>query len=147
MKKIIAIAVFATISSGVFAQNKNIGCGLGTQVMEGKDSLVMQVLGATTNGTSGNQTFGISSGTLGCAKPAQMASVEMQQFVAGNMDTLAQDIAQGSGEALVTLSKLMDIATADRAEFAAKLQANFSTIYAQASVDSATVIDKIIAVL
>jgi Protein of unknown function (DUF3015) len=145
MKKIIAIAALAALSSGAFAQNANIGCGLGTQVMAGKDSLLMQVLGATTNGTSGNQTFGISTGTLGCKKPVNMVSAEMQQFVAGNMDALAQDIAQGRGEALETLSKLMDVAAADRAAFGAKLQANFANIYAAAAVDSSTVIDKIAA--
>lgn len=147
MKKFIAIAALASLSSGAFAQSNNIGCGLGTEIMAGKNTLLMQVLGATTNGTSGNQTFGISSGTLGCAKPANFVSAEMQQFVAGNMDALAQDIAQGRGEALETLGNLMNVPAADRATFEAKLQANFADIYAAASVDSSTVIDKIVATL
>jgi hypothetical protein len=42
------------------------GCGLGTIIFEGQKGIAPQVLAVTTNGTSGNQTFGITSGTLGC---------------------------------------------------------------------------------
>ncbi len=52
--------------------DSDIGCGLGTMVFDGQQGKVYKVLGATTNGTSGNQTFGITFGTLGCDAPAPL---------------------------------------------------------------------------
>jgi len=146
MKKVLFLAVIASLSSSAFAGN-NIGCGLGSESMGEQDSVVMQVLAVTTNGTSGNQTFGITSGTLGCKKPSKIVSTELHQFVASNMDSLAQDIAQGQGEALDTLAQLMAVSSADRTAFNSKLQSNFGKIYTTASVDSAQVIDNIASVL
>jgi len=63
MKKIIFKAVLLAstlpIASAIAAPN-NVGCGLGSTIFEGESGLVKQVLAVTTNGTSGNQTFGIS---------------------------------------------------------------------------------------
>ena len=58
MKKLLlsTIAVVA-LSSSAFA-NANTGCGLGSVLIKDQSTTVMQVLAATTNGTSGNQTFG-----------------------------------------------------------------------------------------
>ncbi len=48
----------------------------------------------TFNGIFGNQTFGITSGTSECERPADFASNErIQKYVADNMDQLAADIA------------------------------------------------------
>src|SRR5512143_1990 len=57
--------VMLVATSGVAFADPDIGCGLGTQIWTGSKGLAPKVLGATTNGTSGSQTFGISSGTLG----------------------------------------------------------------------------------
>jgi len=143
MKKLATLVLsFAAVSA---IAGPNTGCGLGNQVIEKQDTVVKQVLAVTTNGTSGNQTFGISSGTSGCTKPANFASLETQEFVAQNMDTLAQDIAKGEGEAIETLAKLMN--AADHAAFAAKLQANFDKVYTTANIDAATVLNNIAAVI
>lgn len=143
MKKFTVLALsFAAASS--FA-HPNTGCGLGGELIKKQDSVVSQVVAVILNGTSGNQTFGISSGTLGCAKPAKLVSLETQEFVAQNMDALAQDMAKGEGEALQTLAKMMNVA--DEAAFASTLQANFDKVYTTASIDAATVLDNIAAVL
>ena len=55
-------------STALFADQKNYGCGLGSMAFEGNDGLISQVSAATTNGTSGNQTFGITSGTSNCTQ-------------------------------------------------------------------------------
>jgi hypothetical protein len=57
------------------------------------------------------------------------------------MDELAMDISVGNGETLNTVATLMNIE--DRATFASKLQANFTTIYSGENVSSAEVIDNI----
>jgi len=152
MKRIFVIVfAFSLILAGTaFGQElkENVGCGLGTMIFEEtKDSVAIQVLAATTNGSFGNQTFGITTGTLGCRTPAKWVSNELlNNFVAANMDTLAKDIAMGRGEALDTLAELMGVAEAKRPEFYSTLQANFQKIFTSQAVQSADIIDNIVSV-
>lgn len=128
------------------AYNTNVGCGLGTQLFKeiGQDKILFQVLAVTTNGILGNQTFGITSGTLECQKPTTFVRNEkLKEFVAANMDTIAQDMAAGQGESLVTLAELMEVPAQKRAEFYSSLQANFGKIYSTEKANSAQVIDNI----
>ncbi len=149
MKKVLLIStvLFLMASGAAFAAGAprdNCGCGLGTLLFEGKDGLVQQILAATTNASFGNQTFGISSGTLGCNQPAKWASNEqLNNFVAENMDNLAKDVAMGQGEYVDTLAGLMDVPGSKRAEFSKMLQDNFSNIFTEASVSHADVIENI----
>lgn len=146
MKKVIlgTLVTLAISSSAAFASPNN-GCGLGNQVIKNQDTVLLQVLGATTNGTSGNQTFGITSGTSGCVKPASIVSNEkVKSFIANNMDQLAMDISAGKGESIDTLATLLKVE--DKAEFGTKLQNNFSSIYTSSDVEAASVIDSIVAV-
>ena len=68
MKKIFLATSILLASAASFAAANNVGCGLGTVVMGGQSGPAPQVLAVTTNGTSGSQTFGISSGTSGCSQ-------------------------------------------------------------------------------
>jgi hypothetical protein len=144
MKKILmsTVAVLSlTIGSNALA-NPNTGCGLGSVIIKDQSTVVMQVLAATTNGTSGNQTFGISTGTLNCDKPTNFASNDkLNKFVSENMDELAMDISAGHGETLSTVASLMNVQ--DKETFSANLKKNFSNIYASENVTSASVIDSI----
>jgi len=144
MNKTLLIAAATTILTTAAFANPNTGCGLGSQVITNQDSVLMQVFAATTNGTSGNQTFGITSGTSGCAKPAKFVSNDKaNEFVAGNMDLLALDMSNGGGEALTTLATLLNVSNPET--FASVLQANFEKVYTSENVTSADVIDNIIA--
>ena len=152
MKKIVwlvslfFISMVLTVSA--FADRSNTGCGLGSVIFEGKDGLVSQVCAVTTNGTFGNQTFGISSGTSNCDRPSSFASNEkLNKFVADNMDNLAIDMAKGKGEYLDTLVILMDIPEFERADFSKKLQGNFSKIYTSESITSSEILDNIESVM
>ena len=149
MKKVLltSMALFFIASGIAFAAGAprdNCGCGLGTLLFEGKGGLVQQVLAATTNGSFGTQTFGISSGTLECNQPSTFASNEqLNKFVADNMDNLAKDAAMGQGEYVDTLAELMDVSSSGRAEFSQMLQDNFSNIFTEASVSHVDVIENI----
>lgn len=108
----------------------NVGIGIGTIIFNGQEGLLSQICAATTNGCFGNQTFAISSGTLGADQPATLVRSEtLKQFVAGNMDNLAQDIAVGKGESLNTVAELLDVPAAKRACFRRRARDNFGTIY------------------
>jgi len=68
MKKLLTGAILLTASSSVFAVAPGGGnCGWGNMLFEGQSGPGPHVLGVTTNGTSGNNTFGMTSGTNGCA--------------------------------------------------------------------------------
>ncbi len=141
MKKIIGLIAAVGLTASVYA-NDNTGCGLGSILIKNQNSTVTQALAATTNGTSGNQTFGISSGTSNCSKPNNFVSNDkLNKFVTDNMDELALDISAGKGETLSTVAKLMNVE--DTSAFSAKLQANFSNIYTNENVTSAAVIDSL----
>ena len=147
MKKLLfSVAVLATVVTTAQAErNLNTGCGLGSVIIENQNTVAKQFVAAFTNGISGNQTFGITTGTLGCDKPQLFVQNEkVEKFVADNMDNLATDIASGSGETLDTLASLLNIS--DKASFETKLKANFDKIYSSEDVTSAQVIDAIVTV-
>jgi Protein of unknown function (DUF3015) len=126
--KLVAVAALALAPMVASADNA-AGCGLGTQIMEGKSGIAFHVLAATTNGTLGNQTFGMTSGTLGCkADGAVTASAELKAFASANLDQLSVEMASGEGEALTALASLYGIEAADRDAFYGLTKANYGTI-------------------
>jgi hypothetical protein len=138
MKKLLAVAALATLPlSNLAMADSDIGCGLGTMIFDGKSGKVFKVLGATTNGTSGNQTFGITFGTLGCDGNGTITSAQkLALFIDGNMDNLARDIAKGEGETLATLSEVWGIEEADKAAFNQMAQDNFAKVFESENVTS-----------
>jgi hypothetical protein len=152
MKKVfICSVIFAvSIAGTAFAAGtarENTGCGLGTMLWENKadDSSISQALQATTNGTFGSQTFGISTGTSECKQPTRFVKNEkVNQFVAHNIDNIAKDIAMGKGESLDTLAELMEVSADKRPAFYSKLQTNFSRIFTSEKVEAGDVIDNIL---
>ncbi len=143
MKKII-VSVVAVLALGTAASatvNNQTGCGLGSQIIKDDSSAVMLSIQATLNGTSGNQTFGITSGTSGCTKTKLVMNERAAEFVASNMDQLAKDVAVGHGESVNTLAELL--AVEDKVAFAASLQSNYNAIYTSKNAKMADVLDNI----
>jgi len=142
MKKVlVSLAAVVALGTTASAANSQTGCGLGSMVIKDDSSAVMLALQATTNATSGNQTFGITSGTSGCKKTKFVMNERASEFVASNMDTLAKEIAVGHGESVDTLAELLNIE--DKVAFASALQANYNNIYSSQSVKMADVLDNI----
>ncbi len=134
----LALAMTVVVAlPGAARADDNIGCGWGSMLWEGKDTLPYQVLGMTTNGILGNGTFGVSSNTNGCQRD-QVIKVEhrLNMFAGANIDRLARDMAVGEGEALTTLADLMGIEEADRASFYRLTQARFGKIFSSDDVTS-----------
>ncbi|MFA5455137.1 MAG: DUF3015 family protein [Sulfurimonas sp.] len=143
MKKfLVSIAAVVALSSSAMAgANSQTGCGLGSLIIKDDSTAIMLALQATTNGTFGNQTFGITSGTLNCKKTQFVMNERAEEFVASNMDQLAKEIAVGHGESVDTLAELLEIS--DKATFSASLQANYNSIYASQNATMADVLDNI----
>jgi hypothetical protein len=102
------------------------GCGLGSIVM-GKDG--GQVLAATSNGTSWNQTFGISAGTSNCVDtPSAEVAGRLDQFILVNRSQLQGDIARGSGETILALGQYMGCEQ-NTENMGAELKAHYEDIF------------------
>ncbi|RSD30208.1 DUF3015 domain-containing protein [Vibrio pectenicida] len=139
MKKLLAATVLASTlpMSGLVMADNDVGCGLGTMVFDGNEGKVSKILAATTNGTSGNQTFGITFGTLGCDGTGKVTSSQkLAMFIDGNIDNLARDMAKGQGETLATLSEVWGINEADKATFNSMVQENFAQVFVSENVTS-----------
>lgn len=101
MKFLLALSLLVLASSAFAAKPYGMaGCGWGSQI-HGKDG--NQILAATTNGTSGNQTFAISSGTSNCVTATEQTA-RIRNFIEANYESLVTDMAKGRGESLNTLS-------------------------------------------
>ncbi|MDX1560453.1 MAG: DUF3015 domain-containing protein [Marinobacter sp.] len=142
MKKLIAGVILFGASSMAFAQP---GCGLGAMVWKGQSGIAPHVLAATTNGTFGNQTFGMTTGTLGCQTNESVQSMAM--YMDSNIDKVARDMSRGSGENLDTMAVLLGVDEADRETFRKVLQDNFATIFPSSDTTSGQAVDAIVALL
>ena len=133
-KKLMVIALLGMIPVGAMAANNNIGsCGWGSKLMDGQSGIGPQVLGATTNGTSGNQTFGITSGTSGCTQDGVVnSSWKTAMFIDGNKSKLARDMSTGSGETLESLANLIGVQEQDKAAFFRATKDNLARIFPSA---------------
>lgn len=140
--KLVLAAVLALSPFGIaMAGNNNVGCGVGTIIFNGQTGVAPQVLAATTNGTLGNQTFGISSGTLGCATDGVVANpVKVGMFLDNNLDKLAHDMAAGKGETLESLASLIGVDNANKAAFFAATKTHFAEIIPSEHVKTQDVI-------
>jgi hypothetical protein len=145
MKKLI-IAGLLVMATPLAAQAGSVGCGAGSMVFKGQSGLAPNILAATTNGISGNQTFGITTGTLGCNQN-DTVSAAADTFIDSNMERVARDMSTGEGEALETLAVLMGIAEEDKAAFFQLSQSNFTTIYSRDDVTSSEVVASLRAVM
>jgi hypothetical protein len=152
MKKILIVtalvAPMAIGMSSAMAARDNVGCGLGSTLFDGQDGTGSQVMAVTTNGTSGNQTFGISSGTLGCQEGGVVtASAAVNMFAGNNLDSLSRDMSIGQGEALESLATLMKIKAEDKSTFFSTARANYGKIFSADDITAGKMLDNLYLVM
>jgi DUF3015 family protein len=108
------------------------GCGLGKLAWgdyKGQKEIAPQVLMATTNGTFGSNTFGISFGTSGCTNDGKiMSEHKTTMFAQLNFENLSQEMAQGQGEHLASLATLMGVPAEHQAAFFAMTQERYTSL-------------------
>jgi len=136
MKKLLILSVVVALAAvpgaPAFANDaygNGPGCGLGGDLFKGNKAILHQVLAATTNGTFGLQTFGITTGTIGCTNNGQFASNEHATMFANlNFDNLSQEMAQGGGEHLASLATLMGVPAEQQPAFFAMTQEKYAAL-------------------
>lgn len=149
MKKIyltsIAAAAFMLASNA--SAHDSTGCGLGSMAWRGQKGVIPQVLAVTTNGTFGNQTFGITSGTSGCDPQGRVTGGTQRMvfnFLENNMEQYALDVAKGNGETLATLAGIMNV---DESELAKRSQENFAVLFPSQDADAVHVTVKLFEIM
>ncbi|HEX5513046.1 MAG TPA: DUF3015 domain-containing protein [Gammaproteobacteria bacterium] len=143
MKRIIVVAgLLGALAMGTAQARDNTGCGAGTMIWQGQKGIAPQVLAVTTNGTFGNQTFGITFGTLGCTQDGVVGEgKKLSMYTGSNMDRLAQDMSVGHGESLNVLAELMGVEQQDKAAFFELAKLNFSEIFSSEAVTAQDVLN------
>ncbi len=141
LKKTAIAALLLLAPAGAALADKDVGCGIGTQIWAGQSGLIPKVLAATTNGSFGNQTFGITTGTLGCSSDGVItAANRLPMFAGTNLDQLSAEMAAGQGEALAAMATLYGVAEADRAAFYRMTQQHYAEIFASDTVTAGDVL-------
>jgi hypothetical protein len=133
---VLGFAVVALAGSTARAQGYGMaGCGLGSALFGKDNSKTMQVLAATTNGTVGSQTFGITSGTLNCVEGGVVkAEREQAAFAEVNFQDLKRNMAMGGGEFLASFSTLLGCEESAKPAFFKMTQQQYSAIVPSDSI-------------
>jgi hypothetical protein len=118
------------------------GCGLGSLVF-GNQQGAVQILAATTNGTFGSQTFGITTGTSNCGPG--LVAMGTKNFVEANREVVAKDISRGEGEAIGALTVINKCQ--DSQAVGAALQKSFASIFPSENATSDEVTEAILRTL
>ncbi len=135
MRKL-ALAIALMFSGAtVFATGYgSAGCGLGSLAFP-QDEAFPQILAATTNGTFGSQTFGITFGTSNCSSEGLVKlSMERDAFIEANYRDLSKDVAMGKGQFVENLSKLYGYTSQNSIVFVSKLQKSYTKIFGSNNV-------------
>jgi hypothetical protein len=132
MKKIaFALGMFVALAAGsARAQEYGMaGCGLGTMLFQKDNTTWKQILAATTNGTFGNQTFAITSGTSNCTQGGVMkAEREQAAFAEVNFQDVKANMAAGGGEFLSSFATLLGCEESSKQALAHMTQEKFETL-------------------
>jgi hypothetical protein len=111
------------------AQYGMAGCGLGSLLFGNDNTVLMQILAATTNGTFGSQTFGITSGTSNCTMGGVIkAEREQAAFAEVNFQDLKRNMAAGGGEFLTSFSTLLGCEDSAKPTFFKMTQDKYESI-------------------
>src|SRR5476649_58541 len=141
MKKLLALSLVAAMMPSLALARGNhpmAGCGLGYLLLSNKDNeKVTQVLGATTNGTFGTQTFGISSGTSGCTEDGAVKMAKATEVYAEvNLDSLRREMAMGKGEVVETFASLLGATEATRPAMIKLFQSEYASLFPSVNTTS-----------
>jgi len=149
MKRILLGALLTAASIHAMADAPGgPNCGWGNMLFEGESGTPAHFLASTTNGTSGNATFGMTSGTNGCSTSGKLTYGGKSWLAqSGNMNELSEDMAKGQGEVLTTYAVVLGVKPEDRAYFAEVTHKHFQQIFSSADVTAEQVHDNTLAVL
>ena len=148
MKKIIAGLVLISASSvaNAGAAGGDGGCGWGNALFKGQSGTASHVLAGITNVTTGNNTFGMTTGTNGCSTTGTL-TYGGASVVSAIMNEFSEDVARGEGDALNTVAVVYGVEQQDRDIFAQVMHENFTTLFPSEDVTAEEMMASIEAVM
>jgi hypothetical protein len=132
-KTIISIALLGLSSSAMAEAPGGPSCGWGNLLFDGQAGIAPHFLASTTNGTSGNATFGMTTGTNGCSVDGKL-TYGGASLLGSIMGEFSEDVARGDGEALNAVAVMYGVEQQDRAAFATAMHTNFQTLFPNENV-------------
>jgi|GEM_PF-301235 len=148
MKKLLLCAVIAASPLTAVAAGGHgpAGCGLGTEVIfKNADEWHEHVMAALINTiSSSNQTFGMTSGTLGCRDANGPLASGVDLFIDNNLEQIAAESSTGEGETISALSELIGVDAKDSVAFKNALKTNFDQIFASVNTTSNDVFNALV---
>lgn len=143
MKKLTIGTLLLLSSSSAFAVAPGgPGCGWGNMLFDGQSGFGPHFMASTTNGTSGNHSFGMTTGTNGCSVDGNL-SYAGASMIAAMMDEFSIDAAKGQGEALTAVAVVLGVQPEDRQKFAQLTHENFNTIFTSQNVTASEVMNSL----
>ena len=123
-------------------------CGWGNMLFEGQSGLPAHLSATFVDGTSGNATFGMTSGTNGCSTDGTLTYGGTPLFgLAPLLDEFSEDVAVGDGEALSAVAISAGIPKDQRPAFKALLNENFDALFPSSDVTAEQVYNNLIGVM
>lgn len=149
MNKMALGALLLTSSSAAFAVSPGgPNCGWGNMIFEGKAGTGYHLLGTLFNNSSGNNTFGMSSGTNGCNTSGRLTYSGKSLLSFSNILTeFTEAVAQGNGEALDAVAVMFGIEKRDRGVFAEVTHANFDKLFPSENVTAEQVLQTLVEIM
>jgi len=147
MKRIIGSLVLLSASSAAMAVVPGgPDCGWGNMLFDGQSGLGPHIIASTTNGTSGNASFGMTTGTNGCSADGTL-TYGGKSLMGSIMGEFTEDVARGEGDALDAVAVIYGIAPTDRQIFAQMTHENFNVIFPSEKVTAKEVMDSLNALM
>lgn len=148
MKKLLIASTMLLSTSALATAPGSQTCGWGNMLFEGQSGTPSHVLAATTNTSTGNNTFGMTFGTNGCSTSGKLSYGGKEMIdVSMIMDEFSEDVARGNGEALTAVAVSLGVPEADRAHFEATLHNNFDTLFPSENATTEHVVSSMFSVM
>lgn len=118
----------AVFSIGAHAEDKGLGCGLGSMIAPHKTWV-----SATTQGAIDYvlpPSFSITSGTMGCAKHSIVSKEkEAVYYAEANYDRLEAEVPTGRGEYVTGFASVLGCREDSQAEIVGALKLNYERLF------------------
>ncbi|WNC70903.1 DUF3015 domain-containing protein [Thalassotalea psychrophila] len=149
MKKILISAVLLTASSSAMAVAPGgANCGWGNMLFEGQSGTAPHIVASFTNGSTFNNTFGMTFGTNGCSTQGTLTYGGKEMIdVSLIMDEFTEDVARGDGEAITAVAVSIGVEEQDRANFKRSMHDNFDKMFPSEDVTTEHVVQTMFEVM
>jgi hypothetical protein len=147
-KRIAAVLSISLLSPSLLLARGNhpmAGCGL-AYVLFSKDQNTreIQILASTTNNSFGSQSFGITTGTMGCTEDgAVRADSRAAAYAEVNFRDLSREMAAGRGEYVTTFAALLGAKEESRPALVKFFHDQYAALIPSADTTSAEMLSRL----